>query len=163
MFDDMSRDELLRQCQRLYSAASSMENALAMCRCDEPKNLYWTHGSGAVALEKGAQALAAARGDYEQAYDGFYAYADMLLFEPKQGLRISNRWYVCQKCNATLSVGIDAQQNLSGKSHATLSQSIECDGVFRSYGWADLRHSSSPDVAQSNPDQSPDVFDGAPA
>lgn len=138
-FEDMSRDELVRQCQRLYAATSSLSYMGKMLRAGDEHGLYWAVGSGGRALEMGEQALAAADANHaeEATYDTFYRYAVDLLFEDKPELALHSYWSVCPKCHDMLGSRRKAD-DCSGKVHKDVTMG-QCDGVMRPLTWHDLR------------------------
>ena len=103
-WDHMSRDELLRHVQRLYSAAHSAEAVLNVLQ-PNMLNGYWSPmGAGGKAREKLRQALSAAIGRHcrDSLWRSFLRYADDLLFSAPVGLG----WVVCEHdhltCNAEM-------------------------------------------------------------
>jgi hypothetical protein len=140
-FSSMPREELQRQCERLYSALRSVGAVAKLCSTDGPPGYWGSRGSGGQALERYEQAAKLAEG--ECSYDGdegvyysFYRYADELLFEsPPFG---TIRWSVCTKCNEVLGRRQGKEPSLTGTVHREQSRLTDCDGVFRAYRWSDL-------------------------
>jgi hypothetical protein len=135
-FDKLSRDELLRHCQRLYAACSAMHSDLSVMRVGHEHEIYWECGAGADAIEQGEQALAAVNKgfDKESIYRSFFRYARDLLFESKGKLHIGFNWFICDTCGIMRSF-VD-KRPLAGK-----SCDAECPGVFRAITWNDLKPS----------------------
>lgn len=159
-FDRMTKKELTRHAQRMYSALSScmsvigMQQAMdrfqvAQAKGSDPDALsldqlhpYWgCDGSGGRALEKARQALVLVDQPYDKEviYTSFFRYADDLLFDGSQ-FNVVTGWVVCPKCGTMLGSRLkDSGKNrLEGKacSESGLSQ---CDGIFRPITWEDLK------------------------
>lgn len=140
-FDDLSREELLRQCQRLYSATLSLTSTLLQARHGNERSPYWgPGGSGALALEKGEQALPAARGDFggETIYRAFFRYADDLLFESKGAMRLGFDWHVCTVCKTMRGSSRPEDANRVGQPCPSPSYQ-PCSGTLRLLTWDDLK------------------------
>lgn len=142
-FDELSREELQRQCQRLYAAAESLTSIVKMCQAGQEYNLFWTRGPGGRALEQGEQALEAARQDFHRGdiYDSFFRYACDLLFTPrKPHLRMGKEWVVCSQCAQMVG---SLETNYSGRNCADVASwrpegQAPCSGVLRPLEWSDL-------------------------
>lgn len=105
-FDDMSREELLFEVRRMFSALQSCRCALALSR-DEGSPFWGSGGAGGDALRKADIAFEDLDdgGEFSEAiYRMFYRYADDLLFEPKLGFG----WQVCASCGDMWGDPIDA-------------------------------------------------------
>lgn len=94
-WDDCSREDMLRELQRFYSACLSMRSALALLQpqhgplCPPFWDLLGTAGR---ALAKGDQALEKYEPMSEDIYRAFFRYADDLLFEG-----VGSNWRVCER------------------------------------------------------------------
>lgn len=139
-WDSLSREELLREVERMYSAIVALNSCLAMSKSASSANSFWGHeGSGGIALEKARQVLGPlhAKFDREDIYRSFFRYANDLLFNPT-GYRIGSGWSVCPVCDVMLGNtrhpdGTEETQN--GKvCHFTAG----CTGIMRPLEWADL-------------------------
>ncbi|PBV09242.1 hypothetical protein CJU35_05135 [Pseudomonas aeruginosa] len=133
-FDECTREELIQHCARLYSATSALSSA---AQTIQDNSLFWTQGSGAVAVEKGRQALESARCgfDAENIYRAYLRYAGDLLFVDAPGLEFRNGWVVCPVCEqmaSTLGRGCNA-----GKTCSEILAG-DCSGVLRELSWDDL-------------------------
>ncbi|SAL05959.1 hypothetical protein AWB81_07380 [Caballeronia arationis] len=58
-FDNMTREELIRHCQRLYMATQRLHDVADVFRTNHTENPFWVSGRGARAFEMGQQALGA--------------------------------------------------------------------------------------------------------
>jgi len=142
-FDELSREELQRQCQRLYAATESLTSVVKMCQAGQEHNLYWMHGPGGRALEQGEQALEAARQDYHRGdiYDSFFRYAcDLLFSRRKPQLRLHKEWVVCPQCAQMVG---SLETNYSGRACGEVASwrpegEPRCSGVLRPLEWSDL-------------------------
>lgn len=139
-FDDMSREELIRQCQRMYMATTSLVHVARMVRTGSETSPYWTEGVGACAVEKGEQALAAAlrHQDPEDAYDAFYRYACDLLFKDKPQMPLHSYWNVCSACGV-MHTTYDKFDDMVGRTHKEATGYAQCEGMIRPLNWEDLR------------------------
>jgi hypothetical protein len=139
-FDHMSREELLVQCQRMYSATVSLVSITEMHRHLDKGSIYWTIGSGAKALEKGLQALTAAQQgwDDEQIHRAFFQYANNILFEDKPNLQVGNGMVICASCGFSVGLGSDEPLPV-GRQCQEFRPSGECDGTLRKIEWSDLK------------------------
>ena len=159
-WDDMSREELLREVQRLYSAADAAHVTIRSLARNEiwlrfgevlqrdgkddlgerisellEQDRYWGKGAGARVLSKLQQATAVAV-DPESLYHSFYRYADDLLFADQKELGIGRRWAICPDCGVMLGNG----GAKVGKSCSFLGAGeTDCQGFFRWLTWDDLR------------------------
>lgn len=137
-WDDMPREELLREVQRMYSALVSARGVLREAQRGEEHSPYWKKnvpdhrgvgggwGSGGEALLKVEQALAPyldARGDDGNTYDAFFRYANAILFD---GLLV---WKVCDAC----------EQFVGNYDGLAIDKCHLCGGDVRPLAWDDLR------------------------
>lgn len=154
-FDDMSREELLRHCQRFYAACESMVSCLAIIRAGDEyhrgkgNNPYWgPGGSGAHGLAQGEQALDAARVgiDSESIYRSFFRYARDLLFESKGEMRLGFDWYICETCKVmTGACGDERGTDRTGQSCSDTFR--KCTGTIRRITWDDLKPLENAEVS----------------
>lgn len=141
-FDSLSREELLRHCQRLYSATLSLTCVVRMSRHGHEQSLYWgPRGAGAHALEKGEQALRAAQGEFngETIYRAFFRYAVDLLFESKGEMRLGFDWHVCPVCKRMTGSSNPEQAERTGQLCQEPFYLPPCPGVLRRITWDDLK------------------------
>ncbi len=104
-WDKLSREDLLRHVQRLYSAVHSSVSTMKALRSADEHARYWSSaGVGGRAIAKAEQADELARGPFlsEAMYHAFYRYADDLLFAPPVGMG----WAVCDLGHMTASTEI---------------------------------------------------------
>jgi hypothetical protein len=84
-WDTLTREELLREVQRMYAACTSAQSVLAILG-PVPKtfDVFWNVGSGRAAADKLDQIIGdvEARFDSESVYRAFFRYACDLLFRP---------------------------------------------------------------------------------
>ncbi len=93
-WDELPREDLLLQVQRLYSALNSTRSALKLTSHGQERSPFWSIvGTGGRALHKADQALDAARMKYTDGdlFGIFFRYADDLLF----GRPIGYGWMIC--------------------------------------------------------------------
>lgn len=95
-WDRMTRDEVIREAQRLFAACGAMKGALAMNRFGNEASPFWSlQGTAGRALAMGEHALAE-YGDSDQRseniYRSFFRAAEDLLFH---GIGCFS-WYVCE-------------------------------------------------------------------
>ena len=128
-WDNMSREELLREVQRMFSAVQSARNVMGMVRGPESDSPYWQFdGTGGRAVEKCDQVINLVTDQYdpEALYGAYYRYADDLLFT---GLGMG--WAVCPQCGTLTGTGRE-RESAAGKP-------CFCDGtILRALEWADL-------------------------
>jgi len=134
-FDNMSREELIRHCQRLYSAVESLKSSSAMFRVADPTSLYWTEGTGGRALLKGEQAITEANKGIDEGsiYHAFYRYAVDLLFTPSETMSAGFGWSVCPACLTMLG------RPASGAYQPKDQDCCKCNGTMRPLQWEDLK------------------------
>lgn len=156
-FDHLTKDELLRSAQMMYSALLAAKSVLKMCRIEfQPLDYLWREnltgedftgfwgceGLGGSALEKVEQAIQKYSADYtiENIYQSFYRYAEDLLFDCSK-YKIGCRWIVCDKCGQM--VGQSKDEFLVGRtcSDFLVCRQQEC-GKFRELNWQDLQINS---------------------
>ncbi len=97
-WDRMERADLLREVQRLHSAAESALSVLEAIR--DRGHRYWGPlGNGGLALEKCRQATKAVREGFEDSnlFRAFYRYACDLLFDAPIGYG----WRICEQGHMT--------------------------------------------------------------
>lgn len=101
-WDSSSREELLREVQRLYAALGSAKSEMSMSRLSVPDHPYWSdRGSGGRAIAKAVMALErspAAQCDGEDVYRKFFRFAADLLFTPELGFG----WWICDACGTMM-------------------------------------------------------------
>lgn len=137
-WDDLSREELLRQVWRMFSALESADLVLrffkARTRKDDPYSPIWDEqGNGGQVLGRISQIIDPVYEEYdEESVRSFFRYATSLLFDvPDQ-----EKWIICPVCgdmwsNAVRYIGWTCSQ-------FPARQNSECKGVFRWLEWDDL-------------------------
>ena len=139
-WDSLSREELLREVQRMYSALVSAKCVMRLSELHNPESPFWIgrDGSGGRALMKCHMILGPLHKDNggEQIFRMFGRYADDLLFTREIGYG----WSVCSECGAMLGRGADPDEApMDGKRCAEVYPlSKDCGGAFRALEWADL-------------------------
>lgn len=136
-WDDLPREDLLREVQRMFSALESARNVLRILKAAaDPTSLFWSQqGSGGRALdhaEQVADALYAAY-DAEDIYRSFFRYATSLLFDVPD----EEKWVVCSFCGRMWS-GRDTAQRIGTPCTEFLIPTGTCTGVLRWLEWGDL-------------------------
>lgn len=132
-WDHLSREDLIREVQRFYSAAIAAQTALKLSSMNDPHSPYWatTNGTGGMALAKIDMALdrsEAAKFDSEDLYRSFFRYAADLLFTSELGFG----WWICDKCGTMLGAPAEGQQRTQ--------KCIDCKTEqLRPITWDDLK------------------------
>jgi hypothetical protein len=132
-WDDLTRDELLREVQRMYSANLSMVSALSIASHGDTSGFWREDRPGGLALSKGRQVRALVESKYnaESVYRAFFRYADDLLF---QGAGFG--WMVCDRCGDCYGAGPEGEKP---------TRCIRCGGIegvespLRPLTWDDLK------------------------
>lgn len=145
-WDGMSREELLREVQRMYSALLTLYSGVNTQRgIDEEfykRNLpYWSKsGAGGASWEKARQIIEPLREKYgEDIYRAFFRYADDLLFTHNGYEMIGAKWVTCDTCGVMFG-------SVKGEEYADVGKPCkwgkangeECTGHMRKLEWADL-------------------------
>lgn len=137
-WDGLSRDELLREVQRMYAAVVALETTSKLWRCQDEHSPFWgKHGTGWRGLEHARQILKPLHAAYgaEQIFRSFFRYAGDLLFD---GLGLE--WAVCDKCGQMIGghLGEDGSYtSIAGQSCSSFLRD-KCSGTFRPLTWEDL-------------------------
>lgn len=137
-WDSLSREELLREVQRLYSAVQSARSVLAMLRQEQRTGFWGWRGSGGTALDKAEQCVDRVETvfDRESIYRAFYRYADDLLFDCSQH-DIGFGWGLCPVCKITIGRGSDGLPTAGRLCAEYLPKG--CPGILRPLTWEDLQ------------------------
>lgn len=92
-WDDWSRDDMLRELQRMYSAIISTRSALRVLQVGSERSPFWgAGGTGGRALSKADQIEERYHERGEDIYRAFFRYADDLLFNG-----LGSGWMVCER------------------------------------------------------------------
>ena len=139
-WDSMSKEDLIREVQRMYSAVGSLESCLSMQKSVCPESPYWgAGGAGGRALSKADQVQQSVEKTYDRddLYRSFYRYADDLLFNG-----VGFGWDICPKCGMMIGASIDGSRH-TGKmcGDAIGMQDGTCTGILRPIQWDDIRKS----------------------
>lgn len=158
-WDDLTREELLKEVWKMFSALQSANTVLLqtvdarflpfvdLSDGDYTKarkaveklaseDLYWGQGTGATALTKVKQALSRAnKYSSENIYRSFFRYADDLLFK-RDTKRIGWGWVVCSKCGQMVGETLDGKSDLGKPCKYGVK---DCKGIYRRLKWSDLR------------------------
>lgn len=134
-FDECTREELIQHCARLYSATTALSSVAQMV---QDESLFWTKGSGAVAVEKGRQAIESAQNGYEaeNIHNAYLRYAADLLFAETPDLEVRNGWVICSVCKQVVS-SCGGSSN-AGKACREVIP-LGCTGVLHELSWDDLK------------------------
>lgn len=142
-WDNKTREELLLEVKRMYSALSSLYSSEKMSSdwhvFKEQENPYYGKGgAGGRALEKGRQILEIIHKEFssEDIYRSYFRYANDLLFEDT-GYGIGSGWIVCPKCGLMLG-SRDDMDDIGARCGDVFPPNQACDGVLRKLEWADL-------------------------
>lgn len=141
-WDGLSREELLREIQRMYAAVSAMHSALRITSRGETTGYWGPRGTGGEAIEMGRQITEPLREAYggESVYRSFFRYALDLLFESPPSYRIGFGWAVCPVCGRMFGETPDGRSSVGARC-ADLYPA-DCPGVLRKLEWADLEKSA---------------------
>lgn len=136
-WDDLSKEELLREVQRMYCALSGTYSILLQDQRDGANSLFYGYeGRGGRALEMARQALSRMENyNPENVYRSFFRYAYDLLFDNNPNARIGSGWLVCPKCGGMIG---DRTNDKLGARCSVAGLKSDCDGVLRLLQWSDL-------------------------
>lgn len=138
-WDELSRDDLLREVQRMYAALVALNTTAGLCRFREEASPFWgTRGTGGRAIEHARQILEPLHAKYssEQIFRSFFRYAVDLLFE-----NLGSQWAVCDQCGQMLGT-VEGQPSKIGEPCAP---PFGCGkGVTRKLEWKDLAKADEP-------------------
>lgn len=130
-WDDMSREELLREMQRAYAAVDAARSALELSVGSEPVPFWRAGGRGYRALEMCEAVVSRVERQFnsEDVYRAFFRYAVDLLFGPEFG----SGWRVCPKGHM---LGDTPTTEGARRSHRVCSL---CDAPMRDIEWRDIQ------------------------
>lgn len=150
-WDNLSRDELLREVQRMYQTISELTSVVEMIRVndlmraglshdsEEPPNPYWSKdGVGGKVLEMARQIIDPLNKTYgtSNIYRAFFRYANDLLFESNGFSMIGGNWMICPECGQMIG---NKYEDISGLPCSSKPFGKKgCQGVFRKLEWPDL-------------------------
>lgn len=143
-WDNLSREELLREVQRMASALITAQSTIKMMRVGNETSTYWTQGVGGSALHKIDQALHLANEyESENLYRSFYRYAVDLLFDCSVNRYIGFGWAVCPVCGTMFGETPDGVSSVGTPCATHLNK--ECPGILRPIEWGDLQPQEAKD------------------
>ncbi len=139
-FDNLSREELLREVQRMFSALKSAKTVLSMAMLDNENSPYWDIG---IALEKVNQVVNGIydKFDRESVYRVFFRYANDLLFDTSK-YNIGTGWSVCPICGMMIGSDIDGTRHDGKICKEVILGNSMCNGILRPLIWDDLKPES---------------------
>ena len=147
-WDNMTREELLLEVRRMYSALRSLYSVVrvdAATRVHFGGNTryYSETGVGGAALEKGRQVIESLFAQYENGeediYRAFFRYADQLLFDTSTGYEfLSKEWHVCTECGTMLGENPRGKKLLGARCSDVFGLK-KCNGTYRLLTWDDLK------------------------
>lgn len=136
-WDTMTKDELLREVQRMFSALESAKSVLGILKVQNEASSFWgIRGSGGRALERAAQVIDPIYETYdaESVYRSFFRYAASLLFDVAD----EEKWIICPTCGSMWSGKETMQYVGSACSAYPIESSSTCMGILRPLEWKDL-------------------------
>jgi hypothetical protein len=136
-WDTFSRQVLLHEVWRMYSALVSCYSALRICKvtASDSCSYFGSGGTGWRALEKGRQILDPLYHSYgeEERWRAFFRYADDLLFDDPIGAA----WVVCPNCGRTYGRLLNSKETQEGKRCQEI-MGVSCPGILRKFMWTDI-------------------------
>jgi hypothetical protein len=129
-WDDMPREELLREMQRAYAAVNAARSVLGILQGPDPSAFWKPRGSGyrALAMCTAVTSRVEERFDSESVYRAFYRYAVDVLFAPELGFG----WAVCENGHM---VG-------AGNDMRPPTKCFQCKKPMRPIEWRDIERPS---------------------
>lgn len=131
-WDNLTREELLREVQRYHSAHASAYGVMRQLAMGSP-HPFWSEGPGAKAMAKAEQVRERLAGfNSELVYRSFFRYADDLLFEG-----LGDNWRACDTCEVMFSrIGPPSRKN-----HLLCNDCKRkgIDSITREITWDDLK------------------------
>jgi hypothetical protein len=126
-WDDMPREELIREVVRMHAAMRAAENVIAMWKWHAPDSAYWNAAVGGVGgVAMGKIALARAHVDtFERHGTGFAREAEDLLFPG-----LGPNWRLCEVCKDMTARGIG---------NPPADTCFRCGGPVRPLTWDDMK------------------------
>ena len=136
-WDDMSKEELLRTVQQMYSALNAAQSVLYQVSYGQVGGYWGKSGSGGTSREKVRQIIESIHKEYSQEdiYRCFFRYADDLLFD-STNYKIGSQWVVCPECGRMYGNNV-RESNIEGL-RCDLMLRTDCSGTLRKLCWDDL-------------------------
>lgn len=134
-WDDLTKKELLREVQKMYSAINSANSCLKLLSSNGMNSSFWkTEGTGGHALNKCTEIINNLHENYsaEDIYYAFFRYVDDIFFEFK-----SDGWVVCNKCNKMVGSTRTKEKTIDndGKKCTDVIPGKKCEGVLEKLTW----------------------------
>lgn len=141
-WDDLSKEELLKEVQKMFSALMSAMSVLKMNMIGYENSPFWSNrkGTGARAIEKARQVIDPIYGkfDRESIYRSFYRTANDLLFDNSK-FDLGFGWSVCPICGLMIGADIDGKRHDGEICQEVMLTRSGCNGILRPLIWDDLR------------------------
>lgn len=141
-WDNLSREELLREVQRAYDALIAVSSCLNMAKARSGVSAeYWGYGGmGGRALEMARQVTEPIETTYgsENIYSSFFRYAVDLLFDQSTGFDIGFGWAVCPECGITVGTSRGGESPVGKPCSEYRVGKKGCQGIMRTLEWKDL-------------------------
>jgi hypothetical protein len=138
-WDNLSREELLREVWRMYLALRATDTVMAQFQYGHEASPFWSPGgTGGKAAEMLRQILGPLHEQFSsgEMYDRFFRYAGDLLFDGSTGYRTGHGWAICSVCGAMYA---GAGEPPIGQSCGSRPMGEPgCQGVFRLLQWEDF-------------------------
>lgn len=133
-WDDLSREELLREVQRMYVALSAARGVLVVSALENPVP-YWSQaGVGGRAITKVYKALSRLESfDSESVYRAFFRYANDLLFGEEE-----DGWTICDQCEGMRASVLPREESQIGRPCPDCYRK-GITSVLRRITWEDLK------------------------
>jgi hypothetical protein len=140
-WDNLTKEELLREVQRMFSALQSAQSVMRLCEMNGGGSTFWgPQGTGGTGIEKARQVLDPIfeKYDSENIYRAFFRTADDLLFEQGRA-RIGFGWAVCDKCGCMVGARMLEDLSYGPPPIGEKCLNKNCEGnPMRELRWSDL-------------------------
>ena len=140
-WDNLSKDELLLEVKRMYSALDSSVMVLDQFKSSQKGHPYWKKdGTGGKAYEKCNQIMTKIHSEYdkENIFRSYFRYATDLLFDHRE-YKIGFNWVICPICGSMIG---DDKNEYNGKLCDDVMPKLKtknCNGIVRPIIWDDLK------------------------
>jgi hypothetical protein len=143
-FHKMSPDELLKVAIKMYDACVHAKSALALSSHRDPQSLFWTQGTGGIALEMCNQVVDPLEKQYgsENIWRAFYRPGNDLIWKDNGPLKLTTKWAICPECGNMIGTTLGREQENWGKKCVDAKNPFapkDCKGVLRPVKWLDLQ------------------------
>lgn len=136
-WDTLSKEELLREVQRTFSALESANSVLRILKTQDEESPFWgRQGSGGRAVDRASQVIDSVYETYdaESVYRSFFRYATSLLFDVSD----EEKWVICPTCGGMWGGKNAVSYAGTACSKYPIAPNSECIGVLRHLEWSDL-------------------------